>query len=310
MRSFLDAHAADVCAALGSRMKAEWDPTDSIAGVIPIGIEIEVKFSEFFPEIWRAFGLECRGVRSMSAAELQSFSECCTLAEAPVLKLLHETVVAGVPRGNDRWWEFALDPVHDVALLFDQVVLLSACGALPRNRPHSLQVTLGDIAPCPDVYYLAMLLELRTVDQARIDYGLSQAENTIFTGWARKGRAGVYEKVGMDLKHGSVVGCELRALQLPTDDETLLQLLREASWAANVIAGKQGARARSAPEAEERWAEFVHDARSALKFHGLPDRNWSNGERIDQAAWRGFAAHLTSLKETFIPVLGPARPRP
>lgn len=299
--SHLDQSSKTTCERLANRFGLEWSQAVPISCSVPIGIEIEVKFSSYFPSLWKEFDLERRGFASLSRDEMQTFSTRCSAIEEDLLPKLHATVAAGVPRGNDRYWEFALDPAHDVSLLVDQVELMTQAGVLPRDRRHSLQITIGDIKASPDVFYLAMLLELQTIDSERIAYGIEQTQKTIFTGWARKGRSGVFEKGAADLKHGSQVACELRPLQLPVERADFERLMADVSWGANAIAAKQGVRPLSDSEGLERWNRFVTDAKQALKDHGLPDKNWGCSQTIDKAAWLGFGEQLQSLRDALIP---------
>jgi len=297
----LDSTGLKTCQQLGAALGVPRQTNVVIPGAVPIGIEIEVKFSSYFPQLWQEFGLHHRGFGAMNKSEMEEFSAKCTEAEKVLLPKLQATVEAGVPRGNDRYYEFALDPVHDAGLLVEQVEVLTAGGVLPRDRRHSLQVTIGDIRATPDVYYLAMLLELHTLDPERIASGIEQTDKVIHTGWARKGRSGVFEKGAADLKHGSDVACELRPLQLPLDREGLIQLMRDASWGSNAIAIKQGGLQPADPEGLERWEAFVVRARQALCDAGLPDRNWGGGHAIDQSAWKAFGDCLQDLRSSLVP---------
>ena len=281
----------------------------SVPGVVPIGIEIEVPWSSYFPELWSHFDLARRGFKDLSAAEIIDLSAQCSRLEDHLQPKLLLTREAGIHRGNDRYYEFAHDPETDVSELTEQVRLLTLAGVLPRDRQHSLQITIGNVCATRDVYYLAMLLELQVLDAARIDYGLSQARGTIFTGWARKGRSGVYEKGASDLKLGSQVACELRVLSLPCDDASFVRLMGDASWGANAIHAIQ---AGVHDEGVERWHAFVAKASEALRREGLPDRNWvltaagnageiTGGATIDESAWLRFADSLDVLRETLAP---------
>ncbi len=110
-------------------------------GVHTIGIEVEVPWSSYFPGLWKEYGLDQRKVSALSADELADLGRRCGDLEVDLLPQLRKTVECGVPRGNDRYWEFSLNPAHDAGLLVEQVRLLSAAGVLPRDRKHSLHVT-------------------------------------------------------------------------------------------------------------------------------------------------------------------------
>lgn len=264
---------------------------------VPIGLEIEVPWRSYFPDLWRDFGLSNRRFGSLSTAEALELTRRCSLQEERLRPLLEATAACGVPRGNDRYWEFALAPTGDLALLAHQVSLLTACAALPRDRPHSLQITIGEVAPCPNLYYLLMALELRYVEPERILSGPAASTAAIHTGWLRKGRAGIHRKDAAELALGSQVACELRPLQLPTDDLGFQDLLHTLAWGVECVTGQAGR------ESRQRWDSFVAHAKAALLRQGLPQGNWADAP---PGVWERFARAMPLLREELDSLL-PAR---
>lgn len=298
----LDAQGWLVC----RRLAAEFDLTTKTPaaargshGRLSFGIEVEVPWSSYFPGLWHQFRLNERPFGDLSRQEIEQLTMLCAKEEELLQPILAKTIDCGVPRGNDRYWEFALDPVHDTQILAEQVRLLTAAKALPRDRKHSLQITIGGLAPCRSLYYLAMLLELRYVDPERIRRGIFQSRSPIHTGWARKGRAGIHFKGSDDLKNGQGIGSEIRTLQLPQKDEDLSVLLATAEFGANAIARiAKGDRTSSDSRA---WLAFEEAAKLALLAHGLPDKNWGKTDEYgveDARQWLLFADLMTSIAQT------------
>ena len=282
---------------------------------LSFGIEVEVPWSSYFPTLWKQFGLDRRRVCDLDPGELTSLSCQCANLEAELRPLLNRTVACGVPRGNDRYWEFSLRPVHDVDLLLEQVRLLGAAGVLPRDRGHSLHVTIGGLPRIPAVYYLAMVLEAHFVAPGRIESGVIQSLSRIHTGWARKGHAGILEKRSSELEGAAQVAVELRMLQLPQTQEAFGELLHAVQWGARAI--DQWVR-RSRGETHDEgmaaaWACFQHDAKRVLAENGLPDRLWSTGRNTDTqlSLWLRFCEALPAIKASLqLPHLGHAEQSP
>lgn len=296
----LDAAGGATCDALARGLGVTWASETWMPVSVPIGIEIEVPWRSYFPSLWTEFGLAHLPFARLAPADALALTQRCTELERDLLPRLQACVAAGVPRGNDRYWEFAHRPVHDAALLLDQVGLLTAAGLLPRDRAHSLQVTVGDLAPGADLYYLAMLLEVRHVTGERLVQGLAAARHgPIFTGWARKGRAGILRKTASDLQHGSVVASELRMLQLPTDAAEFRGLMATLVCGVKaIVATRQGLDT----VATRGWRRTVTLAREVLREHGLADCNWSaeaGAAAIDHRSWARFVDALGAMRRQF-----------
>lgn len=262
------------------------------SGRVSMGLEIEVPWSSYFPQLWDKYDLANRKVYSLSKDELDQLGLECAEIEKTLLPRLQQSVECGVPRGNDRYWEFALRPSCQADLLVQQVGLLTQAGLLPRDKRHSLQVTIGGIPPCKSLYKLAMLLEVEFVDPDRIRSGIDQMGSTIHTGWGRKGRAGVHLKGGDELQGGAQVASELRMLQLPQDERDLARLMATVEFGVNAI---MDLREGLSTEAAVQWQEFESATTEVLLAHGLPDANWfSSGSDggVDSQAWERFADRL------------------
>lgn len=297
MASNLDQLALETCHRLAAEFKAPCRVNEAVPGAVSIGIEVEVPWSSYFPALWLKYRLNERKISAFHADELLALSADCSAIEASLLPRLQRTVECGVPRGNDRYWEFAFSPVHDTRLLVEQVRLITAAGLMPRDRKHSLQVTVGDIPPCVSMYYLAMLLEVEFVDPQRVLAGIEETRKTIHTGWARKGRSGLYGKGPADLVNGCQVASEIRMLQLPVDDHELARLMSIVHWGVNAI---HDLRAGLETDGANQWSEFEAGAADALRRLGLPTSNWDRGIEgggIRYDIWARFSELMVYLKD-------------
>lgn len=294
--------AEATCQALAQHFRLSRQHAQPLLAQIPIGIEIEVPWSSYFPTLWQEFGLDHRPFSSLSSRENEALSQRCREIERTLQPRLEATVACGVPKGADRYWEFAFAPVFDASQLLEQVALLGDAELLPRDRAHSLQATLGDLPPCPDLYYLMMLLEARHVAPSRL--GMDRAldltrQGQGLKGWARKGRSGIHLKTADDLAHGSVMASELRVLQLPTSEGEFRALMATITQAVNAICEQ---RAGLDTPLTRGWRSTIRIAREALASAGLPDRNWSaaaGAESIDRSSWERFLGSLPGIRERF-----------
>lgn len=289
-----DRAARQACLDLAEAFGLEATLPEPNPGAHTIGIEVEVPWSSYFPGLWKEYGLDQRKVSALPADELVELGRRCSELEQDLLPMLRKTVECGVPRGNDRYWEFSLNPAHDTGLLVEQVRLLSAAGVLPRERKHSLHVTVGDMPRCEDLYYLCTLLEVEFVDPQRIRDGINQTRSAIHTGWARKGLAGIFEKGVSDLKGGATRGAEIRMLQLPQSHEDFARLMARVQWGVNAIAD---CRAGRDTLAAEMWRVTMARTKQLLADQGLPLENWSRGGQRYEV-WEQFAQAMPRLRHS------------
>lgn len=278
-------------------------------GVVPVGIEIEVPWRSYFPGLVQRYGLDARRFQDLQREESAALTVECSELELQLRPRLEATIACGVPRGNDRYWEFAFAPACDVSHTLEQVRLLTAAGLLPRDRKHSLHVTLGGIPRCKAVYFLAMLLESRHVDPQRLvegaDRGLHPSNN-----WGRKGLAGVFEKGSVELAGGAQVACELRMLQLPVDDGDFRQLMATVRMASDAIAD---CLAGIPSPAASTWKAFQTHAEAVLARRGLPLNNWWRGGvdgGVNLYAWQKFSESLAEIRHDLHGWYPEERPEP
>lgn len=252
--------------------------------IVPIGIEIEVPWRDYFPDLW------VDGMPNIDDDLMESIKIECDRREVDLVPRLMKTVECGVPRGADRYWEFAFDPVTDVSLLATQVAIIRANGLIPGSN-HSLHITFGGLEVTRDMHYIALVLESFACTSERIKRGfLNEGQSKA---WARKGFAGLFQKEGEhDIQHGYKVGAELRLLHLPTDDHALLELLDVAQMLGSIVHHIQHDRHHNV-----HWSGLVAVCKDVLEQAGLPDRNWKK-PYINPEIWNRFAEQLPCIQHS------------
>lgn len=255
--------------------------------VIPIGIEIEVPWRAYFPDLW------VEGFPNVDSETLARITAECSEREKVLLPKLMKTTECGIKAGADKYWEFAFDPVMDVSILCNQVAILMDKQLIPSG-PHSLHVTFGGIALTGRAHYIAMVMESMACSSQRILSGFYQSNSFMSTGWARKGYAATFEKTGThDLMHGYTVGVEIRLLTLPNNEHTLFNLLNVGQQLAVMVLQEQQGNTSTT------WNDIVGQCRQILAEHNLPDTNWGK-PHMNPTIWRSFAEQYDSIKNRII----------
>lgn len=176
-----------------------------------VGIEIEIKFRYYFPELFKEY-FEGKKYFEYSDTEKDHISNLIKEAEIDLVKVLDSTVKCGLEKGLDRYHEFNFSPVYDLSLLVYQIELLKKSNLIPPGE-HSLHITIGDLVLSKNSYYILMILQLLFVNKDRIKGGFSKCKYNKNGTWAKKGRAGILNKNKYDLIN-SENGVELRTLTI------------------------------------------------------------------------------------------------
>lgn len=184
-----------------------------------IGIEIEVKFRYYFPEVFAKYFQDGTPFLDRPSWEQELINKKISKIEEDLLPRLEKTKEK-IPRGGDRYWEFAFNPTYNITELSKQVEELRSEGLIPVGE-HSLHITIGGLEANKHMYYVLFLMELEFLKKERIMAGFSPKGWS--DAWAKKGRGGIYIKRGADLI-GADIGVELRTLMLypETNLETML----------------------------------------------------------------------------------------
>lgn len=251
------------------------------AAATTIGVEVEVRFSSYFWELFYDFKLDEQPYAALSTSEQAKFLTKLGPLEQPLLAKLNQAIECGVPKGKDRYWEFAHSPVYHPDLLADEIDLLRQADLVPYNQNHSLHITIGGLPMGKDAGILLMILELLGyTSKERILSGVNPKKATM---WSRKGRAGMRERK-VDLEYGTTVATELRTLELPPTHQATQSLLYVAWLLAESL---------RRPDLRHIW-DTILAAALPLVEHLDISSNWGPGyENVDK--WTQFADTISRV---------------
>lgn len=251
--------------------------------VVPVGIEVEVLWRAYFPDLW------VEGFPNVDEETLARISAECSIREKTLIPMLMKTQHCGINRGADRYWEFALDPVQDVGIACDHIAILREHNLIPPGR-HSLHITFGGLKLDKHMYFVAMVLEALACSSERVLSGFHPSQTTMPHGWARKGFAGLFFKEGdHDILHNYGFGTEIRLLYLPETDQQLFELLDLAQRLAEIVKGVQ----QNKPDSL--WDKTVANLSAILTSYGLPNNNWKK-PHINPDVWTLFAQKMPEIQ--------------
>lgn len=270
---------ADVLAVRAVRM-----PELDRISKVPIGMEVEVPWSAYHPDLWRRYFHDgTRAYADFSSEEKVRLANECGKEEKFLHRLFQKAACVIDAKRIGKYYEYSLPPSMRVSTTVSMCAILEEAGLLPFNGQHRTQLTIGGVRPSRDAYCALMYLELRYGSGKRMLQGLGNG------GWALKGTAGLMQKGEADLQFGYCEAVELRPLVLPADLSSLERMLYDCSLLADALHAKQ-------VEKESKLLDaFCKEMAALLCSHGLPFVRWANpGE--DEHVWRGFAAKFDSLR--------------
>lgn len=246
----------------------------SIVSKYSVGVEIEVKFRYFFPELFRDF-FENKSYSLYPPETKEKIDMLISEQEKELLPKLERTVALGIPRGLDKYWEFAFNPVYNLTLLYYQIEILKKVNLIPAGR-HSFHISVGGIQQSSDLFYFLMILELLFIDKERIKSGFSKKDGHYSDTWAKKGMGGIFKKGKYDLL-GSDRGVEFRTLYIDehTDIYRMFQIL------SSFLNGTYK-------------KEALANIKQEMLKVGLPDKNWEK-PHLKPEIWEKYIAHFDYL---------------
>lgn len=255
----------------------------------PIGIEVEVKWRDYFPQLWDEY-LADTSYQELSSDKKHELTSRCAALEEFLLPRLKATAACGIEKGADKYWEFAFPPVTDVYILADQVNILKTEGLIPAGS-HSLHVTVGGLHASRYSYYMLLLLEMLSCDANRIASAYHATNSKLSATWARKGLGGIYQKDAGDLQYGFSQAIELRTLAL-SNEMDVAKLLQTVSIISDTIHCIKHGRESDVTRA---WKCFVDQAQQVLDEYGLDDTNWKK-PNITQEYWDVYIDNFESIR--------------
>lgn len=259
----------------------------------PIGVEIEIKWRDYFPQLWEKY-LKNSPYSSLSLEKQTELTKECNKEEEILLPKLNKTITCGIPRGSDKYWEFAFNPSYNVSELIDQVETLQKTGLIPKGN-HSLHVTLGNMKLTEDAYYLLLLLELHYINEDRIMSAFNKQNQKISASWARKGMGGLFLKDARELAFNSSCAIELRTLELSKNHSIKEVLLKTCFW-SEIIIDKQNQITNSKVDI---WNQLLFEMKQIVKSYNLTDENWKK-PNIDPTVWLSYVNSFSTIKKEII----------
>lgn len=266
---------------------------ESWNAICPIGIEVEVKWRDYFPELWSEF-LATTPYAELNESQQRQLSDRCAEKESFLIPRLESTVSCGIDKGADRYWEFAFPPMTDVYILADQVNLLRQERLIPSGS-HSLHLTIGNLRANKNSYYMLLLLEMMACDSNRIATGFHKENSKLSATWARKGLGGIFEKDATELKYGYKNAIELRTLAL-SDSIEPLELFKIASTVSDTI---YEINTQVINNRTESWLNFVNKAQNILNGLGLADKNWKK-PNLTPEFWSAYIENYDILRDAVL----------
>lgn len=256
-------------------------------GMVTIGCEVEVRWSAYFPDLWDEYLANTKHL-DLTKADQEFISAECTRREEILLPRLKATEDAGIPKGKDRYYEFANAPCYHPATLSFELSLLKRLNLIPAGTKHSLQITVGGLGQTRDAGMLLMAMEL--LGYTSPERITSAAFSEKAASWGRKGRAGLREREAAEMSLGASVGVELRTLELPLTDREINEMLSRCWLMANAI--------KDNGTQYDKWLLIVDELEELGRTHRI-DTNLNWGRPWDNPnIWKDFAKKLPLIDNT------------
>lgn len=247
------------------------------SGVLPtIGCEVEIKWSALFPDVANKFfgqanqyGLFERNYDDLSKREQVELNEVSQELDHITLPRFNETLLAGIPKGNDAYWEFANRPAYAHQTIATEVSLLKDIGLVPYDSDHSLHITLGNLSSRGGgVNLILTSLELMYANPDRIRLATLPNRYGGKSAWARRGKDGLRSRHPNDLELGSNIACELRTLSI-NDNVNHADIFRSAQLLGSLLLMQ-----REGHVAGQDWWRFRELSRRAIESAQLEVKSW------------------------------------
>lgn len=282
--------AQDILNKLQDRFNYYPSSNNNYQALCPIGIEIEVKWRDYFPQLWDKY-LKNTPYKELTPEQQQALTLECTLLEKELIPLLEATVECGVEKGADKYWEFAFGPATQMHLIINQVKVLQEVNLIPSGD-HSLHITIGNLTDNKDSYYMLLLLEMLFSTKERIATGFHKDNVNLSGTWSRKGMGGLFVKDSSDLKYGYTKAIELRTLQLSnnTDIENILNL---TSYLSDINYNKMQ---KIQTEENKLWDTWRDGAIEILVKNNLIDSNWKK-PNLSAQYWHNYINQFDNLSQ-------------
>ncbi|MEO8862984.1 MAG: hypothetical protein ABI354_01545 [Candidatus Saccharimonadales bacterium] len=271
-----------------------------------IGCEVEVKWSSLHPALaHKYFGEQDEYGRfehrfmELPADKRKELSQLYRRIDTTALPAYEKTVSAGVPKGNDAYWEFANSPTYSWQALAAEVGILMDSGLIPTGHEHSLHITLGDVDPIGGGMALVLSgLELVHVSSSRITASTLGNRIGIDSGWARKGDDGIRRRPASEIALGHEVATELRTLTVSSTKNAAI-ILSDAQALTTVLQAFRKRRSDDSPIVQELaglWPEYRDLLNDLWSRSELPAEGWGK-PYLQPNNWNKWSAVIGSRND-------------
>jgi hypothetical protein len=272
-----DYHGGKTVENLSSAFSIPVPNIDDLFCPYSIGIEIEVKFRYYFPDIFDQYFTDGK-FDTLTQEEKLRISTLIAQQETIILPQLEKVVYCGIPKGVDKYWEFSFNPVYNIKYLIQPILILKELNLIPSGR-HSLHITLGGIKPTRTIYWILAYLQLLYIDKHRIQEALEKADIGNGYSWGKKGLAGILHKFQSDLEECRE-GFEFRTLYID-DQSDIIGLFTTLNTLLTMHHSCQ-------------HIEALDQLANKFKDFGLTDDNWGRPHQ-NQKKWEQYVEYFDDL---------------
>lgn len=275
--------ALDTLERISSHFETELKRYEPINSDFSVGIEVEIKFQYYFPEIFEKY-FKNKSWKNYSKDEQKIISSEITVIEniTNLREKLYKTQELGIVKGLDCYWEFALDPVTDLSILLTQLELLKDLDLIPKGN-HSLHITIGNKAKNESIHWVLLLCEMLLSSPERIVTGFNKEKRVTYF---KKGESGLLEKRWRLVDCPSAI--EFRSLELVVDNDKDISLtISKLQYISKLLNN----------------VDFLNNeidkCKVVLGEYDLPNTNWKNYKN-NPDIWDRYYDNFTNIKSELI----------
>lgn len=267
-----------------------------------IGCEVEIKSSTIFPELAAnyfgsqdVYGTFEHRYPDFDPSKKKAFDEAFSQLDKEIRPWYEATKEAGIPQGNDAFWEFANSPTYAWQTLAAEVGLLFDSSLIPSGFDHSLHVTLGGLEiGRGGMGYILGGLELLFVSPERLEAATMPNRIGTQSIWARRGANGLRTRYAGGLRLGQVTATELRTLTVSSAEQSS-SILEASQLLGALLAAYRSRQTSNDPMVQELvplWDEYRSSLKELWNVHDLPLEPWGmpKDKPLNWKKWAGAIA--------------------
>lgn len=259
----------------------------------PIGIEIEIKWRYFFPELYEKY-ISKKSYSELNEQEKVKLTKECDELEKDLIEKFKKTEESGIKRGNDKYYEYIFPPRYNVKGTSELVNILVQNNLIPDGE-HSIHVNIGNLRANKDAYYLLLMMELKYSSVDRLKSGFINNHKNMSATYGRKGYGGIFEKDKRYIELGSEYLSELRTLSYNPKRDDMYEMIKEISYYADIIIDKQNNKEN---KLIKEWDSIKENLEKLLVKNGLVDKNWKK-PNLEPEYWEKYIEKYETIKSEF-----------